>query len=125
MNIVKIASLSESGKVAYTAANVKAFVPARFRGSIEGQYALVHTETINVSKKDENGEAIMENGQVVLSGETAQRDTVTFVGTFKDCVAAKNESSVLAKAEAVLIGKLANEKAVELGLTEEELTSAI
>lgn len=125
MNIVKIASLSESGKVAYTASNVKAFVPARFRGDIAGMYALVHTETINVSKKDENGEPIMENGQVALSGETAQRDTVTFVGDFKSCVAAKNESAVLAKAEAVLIGKLATEKAVELGLTEEELTSAI
>jgi hypothetical protein len=133
MNILQIASLSESGKVGYNTANESFFIPERLREDIKPlSYALVVDQKINLVYKNAAGDYTDANGNVldadadpIQTGETDIRKTISFVGSFADCVKAKNQPAILAKAESKLIDKLADDAMAEFGLTAEQMEATI
>lgn len=117
MKIVKIVSLNAEKSQAYDVSGSNYFVAVRFRNDIaEGNYVLVAEKTFT-SKTDDDGN--------IVDCDAWVRTDVRLVGSFKDCVAAKNESIILGKAEELLTAKLAKEAVAEFQLADEELTDSI
>lgn len=134
MNIVQIASLSKKGGKAYTAADTVNgfFIPKQFRDDIKPMdYVIVVDTTIQTAYHDTDGNFTDADGKVledqtkpVLTGKEVVRPTISFIGTFLECVKAKNQPAINAKAESLLVNKLANDALAEFGLTAAALEDA-
>jgi hypothetical protein len=116
MKLFKIGSFGNDNKVAYSTAGERVFVPTRFRENAKvGDYAVVTTKTFT-SRTDDDG--------TIVACDPWDREDITFVGTFKECVGAKNETAIMELAEKAITKTLAKETAVALGVEEAELASA-
>lgn len=97
MKLFKIATMTE--KSAYDPAGNRAFVPVPLREQT-GDWGLMVTKTFS-SRTNDKGE--------VEECEPWTRDQLSFIGSFKECVANKNVEAIAAKAEAAIVEKLASE----------------
>lgn len=115
MNYFQIVSKSPSEKVAYDVAGNKVYIPNRLR-STDGGWGIQVTNQIGMVKKDAQGETLLgEDGQPIPvldengQQKTQPREELSFIGSFQECVAAKNTGAIARKAEEKLIESLANE----------------